>query len=62
MVRKANLVFGTAILFSVGMVYYIHYAQKQEILELKKGVERDRERRLFRKAQKEEQSKAQTVS
>lgn len=56
MVRKSTVIFGSAILFTVGMVYYIHYAQKQEILELKKGVERDQERRKFKEMQKAKQA------
>lgn len=55
MVRRANLVFGSAILFTAAMVYYIHHAQTQEILELKKGVERDLERKKFKQLQKEKQ-------
>lgn len=62
MVRKATLIFGSSILFTVGLVYYIHYAQQQEILELKKGVERDLERRKFKQLQKEQQQNDEAVS
>lgn len=52
MVRRANLVFGATVLISAGLIYYIHHSQQQEIVELKKGVERDLERREFKRKQR----------
>ena len=56
MVRKANLITSVAILFSVGLIAFIHHAQQKEILDLKKGVERDLERRELKKLTKEKQN------
>ena len=61
MVRKATQIFGLSVLFTAGLVYYIHYSQQQEILELKKGVERDLERRKFKQLQKEQKQKDEAV-
>lgn len=62
MVRRATLIFGSSILFTVGLVYYIHYAQQQEIFELKKGVERDLERRKYKQMQKEKRLNEEQVA
>lgn len=55
MVRKASLVTFLAFCFGSAVILYIHQAQQEEIRDLKRGVERDLERRKFKQMLKEQQ-------